>query len=156
MVRGKQSGTTDSPDEGIRPTLNAAREDKKQPVSLGSRGPAPRGRLPHGILAGVGRPALRLPLPIPLGGVASFAFRHDEQMTSRGMKFKFHKGERVLCFEPDPTKAKVLYDAKVGFLRSARGPSFPARQPPPPNGSRLLLSGASGRCLCRCCHLRGF
>ncbi|XP_072850474.2 MSL complex subunit 3 isoform X1 [Pogona vitticeps] len=34
-------------------------------------------------------------------------------MTSRGMKFKFHKGERVLCFEPDPTKAKVLYDAKI-------------------------------------------
>lgn len=29
------------------------------------------------------------------------------------MKFKFHRGERVLCFEPDPTKAKVLYDAKV-------------------------------------------
>ncbi|XP_053243212.1 male-specific lethal 3 homolog isoform X2 [Podarcis raffonei] len=34
-------------------------------------------------------------------------------MTSRGMKFKFRKGERVLCFEPDPTKAKVLYDAKI-------------------------------------------
>lgn len=45
--------------------------------------------------------------------------RHDEQMTSRGMKFKFHRGERVLCFEPDPTKAKVLYDAKVtGRARS--------------------------------------
>lgn len=29
------------------------------------------------------------------------------------MKFKFHKGEKVLCFEPDPSKAKVLYDAKV-------------------------------------------
>lgn len=40
-------------------------------------------------------------------------------MTSRGMKFKFHRGERVLCFEPDPTKAKVLYDAKVtGLARS--------------------------------------
>ncbi|XP_075446357.1 MSL complex subunit 3 isoform X3 [Ascaphus truei] len=34
-------------------------------------------------------------------------------MNSRGMKYKFHKGEKVLCFEPDPTKAKVLYDAKV-------------------------------------------
>ncbi|XP_026867578.2 male-specific lethal 3 homolog isoform X4 [Electrophorus electricus] len=34
-------------------------------------------------------------------------------MNSRGMKFKFHKGEKVLCFEPDPSKAKVLYDAKV-------------------------------------------
>uniref|UniRef100_A0A672IT77 MSL complex subunit 3 n=1 Tax=Salarias fasciatus TaxID=181472 RepID=A0A672IT77_SALFA len=32
---------------------------------------------------------------------------------SRGIKYLFHKGERVLCFEPDPTKAKVLYDAKV-------------------------------------------
>uniref|UniRef100_A0A0E9QBS1 MSL3 chromodomain-like domain-containing protein n=1 Tax=Anguilla anguilla TaxID=7936 RepID=A0A0E9QBS1_ANGAN len=39
-------------------------------------------------------------------------------MNSRGMKFKFHKGEKVLCFEPDPTKAKVLYDAKVS--RTAR------------------------------------
>uniref|UniRef100_A0A3Q0SKY7 MSL complex subunit 3 n=1 Tax=Amphilophus citrinellus TaxID=61819 RepID=A0A3Q0SKY7_AMPCI len=34
-------------------------------------------------------------------------------MNSRGLKYQFHKGERVLCFEPDPTKAKVLYDAKV-------------------------------------------
>ncbi|KAF7689605.1 male-specific lethal 3 homolog [Silurus meridionalis] len=34
-------------------------------------------------------------------------------MNSRGMKFKFLKGEKVLCFEPDPSKAKVLYDAKV-------------------------------------------
>ncbi|XP_068575497.1 MSL complex subunit 3-like isoform X1 [Cebidichthys violaceus] len=34
-------------------------------------------------------------------------------MNSRGIKYSFHKGERVLCFEPDPTKAKVLYDAKV-------------------------------------------
>uniref|UniRef100_A0A8C6KHC5 MSL complex subunit 3 n=1 Tax=Nothobranchius furzeri TaxID=105023 RepID=A0A8C6KHC5_NOTFU len=34
-------------------------------------------------------------------------------MNSRGIKYHFHKGERVLCFEPDPTKAKVLYDAKV-------------------------------------------
>ncbi|XP_027622170.1 male-specific lethal 3 homolog isoform X2 [Tupaia chinensis] len=29
------------------------------------------------------------------------------------MKFKFHSGEKVLCFEPDPTKARVLYDAKI-------------------------------------------
>ncbi|XP_057375716.1 male-specific lethal 3 homolog isoform X1 [Daphnia carinata] len=28
-------------------------------------------------------------------------------------KFKFSEGERVLCFEPDVTKARVLYDAKV-------------------------------------------
>ncbi|XP_040048308.1 MSL complex subunit 3B isoform X3 [Gasterosteus aculeatus] len=34
-------------------------------------------------------------------------------MNSRGIKYSFRKGERVLCFEPDPTKAKVLYDAKV-------------------------------------------
>ncbi|KAF6728543.1 Male-specific lethal 3-like [Oryzias melastigma] len=34
-------------------------------------------------------------------------------MNSRGIKYQFHKGERVLCFEPDPSKAKVLYDAKV-------------------------------------------
>lgn len=37
-------------------------------------------------------------------------------MNSRGIKYQFHKGERVLCFEPDPTKAKVLYDAKVNVL----------------------------------------
>ncbi|XP_041934097.1 male-specific lethal 3 homolog isoform X4 [Alosa sapidissima] len=47
------------------------------------------------------------------GPYSSFPYRHDEQMNSRGMKFKFHKGEKVLCFEPDPSKAKVLYDAKV-------------------------------------------
>lgn len=47
------------------------------------------------------------------GSDSSSPARHDEQMNSRGMKFKFHKGEKVLCFEPDPTKAKVLYDAKV-------------------------------------------
>ncbi|XP_028319540.1 male-specific lethal 3 homolog [Gouania willdenowi] len=34
-------------------------------------------------------------------------------MSSRGIKYQYNKGERVLCFEPDPTKAKVLYDAKV-------------------------------------------
>lgn len=32
---------------------------------------------------------------------------------SEGMRFQFHSGEKVLCFEPDPTKARVLYDAKV-------------------------------------------
>ncbi|XP_076008608.1 MSL complex subunit 3-like isoform X2 [Genypterus blacodes] len=39
--------------------------------------------------------------------------RRHEQMNSRGIKYQFHTGEKVLCFEPDPTKAKVLYDAKV-------------------------------------------
>ncbi|XP_046648959.1 male-specific lethal 3 homolog [Daphnia pulicaria] len=32
---------------------------------------------------------------------------------TRSTKFKFSEGERVLCFEPDVTKARVLYDAKV-------------------------------------------
>ena len=26
---------------------------------------------------------------------------------------KFSDGERVLCYEPDPKKVKVIYDAKV-------------------------------------------
>ena len=30
-------------------------------------------------------------------------------------KGKFSSNELVLCYEPDPVKAKVLYDAKVGF-----------------------------------------
>nr|XP_023021369.1 male-specific lethal 3 homolog [Leptinotarsa decemlineata] len=34
-------------------------------------------------------------------------------VSTRGIKFKFCEGERVLCYEPDPTKAKVLYDSKV-------------------------------------------
>lgn len=41
-------------------------------------------------------------------------------MNSRGIKYQFHKGERVLCFEPDPTKAKVLYDAKVMFCATTQ------------------------------------
>lgn len=32
---------------------------------------------------------------------------------SRGFKFNFSEGERVLCYEPDPNKAKVLYDSKI-------------------------------------------
>jgi male-specific lethal 3 len=34
-------------------------------------------------------------------------------MSIRGVKFIYSVGEPVLCFEPDPTKARVLYDAKV-------------------------------------------
>ncbi|XP_011501045.1 PREDICTED: male-specific lethal 3 homolog [Ceratosolen solmsi marchali] len=34
-------------------------------------------------------------------------------VSTRGPKFKFTDGEKVLCYEPDPTKAKVLYDSKV-------------------------------------------
>jgi len=29
------------------------------------------------------------------------------------MKCKFEEGEKVLCYEPDPAKTKVLYDSKV-------------------------------------------
>lgn len=36
-------------------------------------------------------------------------------VSTRGPKFKFAVNERVLCFEPDPSKAKVLYDSKVGI-----------------------------------------
>ncbi|KAK8718754.1 hypothetical protein OTU49_014495, partial [Cherax quadricarinatus] len=34
-------------------------------------------------------------------------------VSTRGVRVKFSEGERVLCYEPDPTKAKVLYDSKV-------------------------------------------
>lgn len=34
-------------------------------------------------------------------------------VSTRGPKYKFTEGEKVLCYEPDPTKAKVLYDSKV-------------------------------------------
>jgi len=34
-------------------------------------------------------------------------------VSTRGIKLRFFVGERVLCYEPDPTKAKVLYDSKV-------------------------------------------
>lgn len=37
-------------------------------------------------------------------------------VSTRGPKFKFSEGERVLCYEPDPTKAKVLYDSKVNIV----------------------------------------
>nr|XP_021485024.1 male-specific lethal 3 homolog isoform X3 [Meriones unguiculatus] len=33
--------------------------------------------------------------------------------TGKGMKFQFHSGEKVLCFETDPTKTRVLYEAKI-------------------------------------------
>ena len=36
-------------------------------------------------------------------------------METRRVKFQFKNGEYVLCFEPDSTKAKVLYDAKVNM-----------------------------------------
>lgn len=37
-------------------------------------------------------------------------------VSTRGTKYKFAVGERVLCYEPDQTKAKVLYDSKVNKL----------------------------------------
>lgn len=36
-------------------------------------------------------------------------------VSTRGVRYKFSEGERVLCYEPDPTKAKVLYDSKVSL-----------------------------------------
>lgn len=32
---------------------------------------------------------------------------------ARAVKYKFSEGEKVLCYEPDSSKAKVLYDSKV-------------------------------------------
>ncbi|GFS64155.1 male-specific lethal 3 homolog [Trichonephila inaurata madagascariensis] len=49
-------------------------------------------------------------------------------VATRGVKFKFSAGERVLCYEPDPTKAKVLYESKVLDLvvsRDERGRKVP-------------------------------
>ncbi|CAH1777346.1 unnamed protein product, partial [Owenia fusiformis] len=37
-----------------------------------------------------------------------------------GVKFAFEVEERVLCFEPDPSKARVLYEAKVLELKVGR------------------------------------
>lgn len=34
-------------------------------------------------------------------------------VSTRGIKYKFVVNEKVLCYEPDPTKKKVLYDSKV-------------------------------------------
>lgn len=36
-------------------------------------------------------------------------------VSTRGLKYKFAVGEKVLCYEPDQTKAKVLYDSKVSL-----------------------------------------
>lgn len=66
-------------------------------------------KTPHGKVYGTERVKEFIGFPID----APSPTRRHEQMNSRGIKCQFHKGERVLCFEPDPTKAKVLYDAKV-------------------------------------------
>lgn len=44
-------------------------------------------------------------------------------MTGRGVRFEYEVGEIVLCFEPDPTKARVLYEAKVTDQRTVKDPS---------------------------------
>uniref|UniRef100_A0A0B7A8I9 Uncharacterized protein n=1 Tax=Arion vulgaris TaxID=1028688 RepID=A0A0B7A8I9_9EUPU len=41
-------------------------------------------------------------------------------MAGRNMRFEYDIGEIVLCFEPDPTKARVLYDAKVVEQRTIK------------------------------------
>ncbi|KAG8188233.1 hypothetical protein JTE90_021254 [Oedothorax gibbosus] len=49
-------------------------------------------------------------------------------VATRGVKYKFSSGEKVLCYEPDPTKAKVLYESKVLDLavgRDERGRKVP-------------------------------
>lgn len=48
---------------------------------------------------------------LPTGAIA-------KMVSTRGVKFKFTEGEKVLCYEPDSSKAKVLYDSKVN-LRAA-------------------------------------
>lgn len=45
-------------------------------------------------------------------------------VSTRGVKLKFFEGERVLCYEPDPTKAKVLYDSKVKLNLPLFGHNF--------------------------------
>ncbi|XP_067134456.1 MSL complex subunit 3 isoform X2 [Centruroides vittatus] len=52
----------------------------------------------------------------------------DKMVSTRGVKFKFSEGEKVLCYEPDPTKAKVLYESKVLELvvsRDSKGRKAP-------------------------------
>jgi len=41
----------------------------------------------------------------------------------RQAKAKFTSGEKILCFEPDPNKVKILYEAKILEVQTALGPS---------------------------------
>ncbi|XP_055383620.1 protein male-specific lethal-3 isoform X2 [Condylostylus longicornis] len=41
-------------------------------------------------------------------------------VSTRGIKYRFTEGEKVLCYEPDITKARVLYDSKVLGISEAR------------------------------------
>uniref|UniRef100_A0A224XHK4 Protein male-specific lethal-3 n=1 Tax=Panstrongylus lignarius TaxID=156445 RepID=A0A224XHK4_9HEMI len=38
-------------------------------------------------------------------------------VSTRSVKYKFSEGEKVLCYEPDPAKTKVLYNSKVLDVR---------------------------------------
>lgn len=40
----------------------------------------------------------------------------------RQAKAKFTSGEKILCFEPDPNKVKILYEAKILEVQTALGP----------------------------------
>ncbi len=37
----------------------------------------------------------------------------DNKVSTLGVNTEFVVGETALCYEPDPTKAKMLYEAKV-------------------------------------------
>lgn len=45
-------------------------------------------------------------------------------VSTRGPKSTFSENERVLCYEPDLTKAKVLYDSKVSKWRKTTSGRF--------------------------------
>ncbi len=73
-------------------------------------------------------------------------------MNSRGIKYQFHKGERVLCFEPDPTKAKVLYDAKVTLMfydNNSAIQYFDFAQ------ANILVTLQKQDCFCKVCYMNG-
>uniref|UniRef100_A0A2K6G7I6 Uncharacterized protein n=1 Tax=Propithecus coquereli TaxID=379532 RepID=A0A2K6G7I6_PROCO len=59
---------------------------------------------------GLGAPHFRPRPPSPTARALcpprSLALRHDEQVSAS-------EGEKVLCFKPDPSKVRVLYDAKI-------------------------------------------
>ena len=48
-----------------------------------------------------------------LGTYASYNSKKQSDMSLRGIKFSFESDENVLCFEPDLSKARVLYEARV-------------------------------------------
>lgn len=48
--------------------------------------------------------------------IGNFVGKVNNMVSTRGPKYKFCDGEKVLCYEPDPTKAKVLYDSKASTI----------------------------------------